>query len=142
MGGLGRPGNLVRGMAILEREGVESVSCDGNEFHIRMKSGEYKDVSTDDEKFAGFYLNNDRKSENRTTFNGGKIMEPTTFKVNLPVKVILVKCDNCGKLLTTLEDTVWCSDDGESKCCSPQCLLEYLGEDNSMTLQRYIELGW
>jgi hypothetical protein len=79
MGGLGRPGNLVRGMAILEREGVESVSCDGDEFHIKMKSGEYKDVSTDDKEFADFYLGNTQTKQKFEPFgdpNG------TTFNVN------------------------------------------------------------
>lgn len=67
-------------------------------------------------------------------------MEPTTFKVKLPVKVIFEKCDGCGKVFTSLKDTVWCSDDGEIKCCSPQCLLESIGEFNPMTLEEYIDL--
>jgi len=83
MGGLGRPCNVVRGLAILEREGVESVSCDGDEFHIRMKSGEYKDVSTDDKKFADFYLS--KSSQNvreKQKFEPFGDPNGTTFNVN------------------------------------------------------------
>jgi hypothetical protein len=57
-------------------------------------------------------------------------MEPTTFTA-MPE----MACDNCGKIFKTMDSDVWSDVIHECKFCSPECLLEYLGESGEPTLE-------